>query len=129
DGTVVSGGGFLVDAAVWRAATQQILDVVDAAHRAHPEQRGVGLTELRHALEDALPIGALFDPLLEKLCESELVRAGSVVGRAAHRAALPAPLQDAGAKVIQALNRQPLDPPSRKEIAPDVLSQRALRFL
>jgi selenocysteine-specific elongation factor len=38
-------------------------------------------------------------------------------------------LQGAGARLRQALAAKPLEPPSRKELAPDALSQRALRFL
>jgi selenocysteine-specific elongation factor len=63
------------------------------------------------------------------LCEGEFVRTGSVVRRATHKAALPQPLQGAGAKLVQALTAKPFDPPSRKDLTPDALSQRALRFL
>jgi selenocysteine-specific elongation factor len=38
-------------------------------------------------------------------------------------------LQAAGAKLVQALAVKPFDPPSRKELTPDALAQRALRFL
>ena len=67
--------------------------------------------------------------MIAGLCEREFVRVGSVVRRAAHRPALPEPLQAAGAKLGQALTAKPLEPPSRKELTPDAVSQRALRFL
>ena len=85
---------------------------------------------MRAALEADLPAALdMFDAVVAGLCEREFVRVGSVVRRAAHRPALPEPLQAAGAKLVQALAAKPLEPPSRKELTPDALSQRALRFL
>ena len=68
-------------------------------------------------------------PLVASLCEGEFVRVGSVVRRAAHRPALPEPLQAAGAKLVQALAAKPsIRRPARSwRLMP--LSQRALRFL
>jgi selenocysteine-specific elongation factor len=128
-GTLVAVGDVIVDAAAWRAAVQKAAGIVDAAHHAHPEYRGLPLTDLRRGLRDDLPLEELFDPLLSRLCEREFVRTGSFIRRASHQAELPGPLQAAGAKVSQALAVKPLDPPSRKELAPDPVSQRALRFL
>jgi selenocysteine-specific elongation factor len=119
----------VVDAARWQAAIRQAASVVDAAHRAHPEHLGMPLTDLRSALQGELPLDELFDPLVSHLAEGEFVRAGSVIRRASHRAELPQPLQAAGAKLGAALGAKPLDPPSRKELTPDAVSQRALRFL
>jgi len=42
---------------------------------------------------------------------------------------LPPHLQAVGAKLRAALAAKPLEPPSRKELAPDALAQQALRFL
>ena len=42
---------------------------------------------------------------------------------------MPPQLQAAGAKLRSALAARPLEPPSRKELAPDSVSQQALRFL
>ena len=71
----------------------------------------------------------MFDAFVARLCDGEFVRVGSVVRRATHRPALPEPLQATGAKLVQALAAKAFDPPSRKELTPDALSQRALRFL
>jgi len=129
DGALVAAGDVIADAAPWQAARRKAAEVVDATHRAHPEQRGVPLTDLRRALEGALPLVELFDPLISSLCELEFVREGSFVRRASHRVQLPQPLRAAGAKLAEGLSLKPFDPPSRKELAPDVVSQRALRFL
>lgn len=63
------------------------------------------------------------------MCAQGFVRAGTVIRRESHRPALPEALQAAGAKLARALSAKPLDPPSRKELAQDPVSQRALRFL
>jgi selenocysteine-specific elongation factor len=125
----VAAGGFVVDAARWQAAGRKAAEIIDDAHRAHPELLGVPLAQLRGTIEAELPLDDMFDSLVATLCERDFVRAGSVIRRGAHRAALPAPLQAACAKLRQALLARPLDPPSRKDLAPDAVSQRALRFL
>jgi len=51
-----------------------------------------------------------------------------MIKHAAHRPTLPPRLQAAGTKIRSALAAKPFDPPSRKELAPDSLSQQALRF-
>lgn len=131
-GALAPAGDFVCDAARWQAIGRQATEAIDAAHRAHPEHLGLPLADLRTALEANLPaalVDGIFDAVVARLCEGEFVRAGSVVRRAAHRPALPEPLQAAGAKLVQALAAKPFDPPSRKELTPDALSQRALRFL
>jgi selenocysteine-specific elongation factor len=63
------------------------------------------------------------------LYAGDFVRVGAAIRRATHRPALPAQLQAAGAKLRSTLAAKPFDPPSRKELAPDPVSQQALRFL
>ncbi len=129
EGVAVVVGDVVADAVGWQAAGLKVAAVVDAEHRDHPEHRGVALTELRRALHDVLPIDELFDPLIAALCDRDFVRDGSFVRRASHQVELPEPLRAAGAKLARTLALKPFDPPSRKELAPDVASQRALRFL
>ena len=128
-GSLVRVGDFVADAARWQALGRLAGEAIDAEHRAHPEHLGLALADLRAALETELPFAEMFDPLIVALCAQEFVRVGSVVRRAAHRPALPEPLQAAGAKLAQALAAKPLEPPSRKELTSDAVSQRALRFL
>ena len=129
NGELVIAGDLVVDAGRWTAVARTAADAIDIAHRLHPEHLGMSLTDLRTAVDPHLPLGALFDPLVAELCEREFVREGTVIRRRSHRAALPQPLQAAGAKLRQALNARPMDPPSRKELTPDPASQRAWRFL
>ncbi len=128
-GTVVLAGDFVVDAARWQALGRRATEAIDARHRAHPEQSGLPLTELRAALGEELPAAELMDGVVVDLCARGFARVGVAVRRASHMPALPPQLQAAGAKIRAALAAKPLDPPSRKDLAPDVGSQQALRFL
>ena len=84
---------------------------------------------MRKALESQLPFTEVFDALVADLCANEFAQAGVAIRRATHRPALPPHLQAVGAKLRAALAAKPLEPPSRKELAPDALAQQALRFL
>ena len=114
-------GDVVVDAATWQAAGRQAAEVIDAAHRAHPEHVGFRSPICAALYADDAPIDELFDPLLVPVVRARIRPRGSVVRRASHRPELPEPLQAAGAKLGQALAVKPLDPPSRKELAPDAV--------
>jgi selenocysteine-specific elongation factor len=128
-GQVVLAGDFIVDAARWQALRRRAVEAIDARHRVHPEQSGLPLTDLRAALSGELPVAELFDAVIVDLCAKEFVRIGTAIRRASHLPVLPPQLQAAGAKIRTMLAAKPLDPPSRKDLAPDVGSQQALRFL
>jgi selenocysteine-specific elongation factor len=128
-GSVVLAADFVVDATRWRALHRRATEAIDARHRAHPEQSGLPLTDLRAALKVELPVADLFDAVVADLCMREFVRVGAAIRRASHLPALPPQLQAAGAKIRAMLAAKPLDPPSRKDLAPDTSSQQALRFL
>jgi selenocysteine-specific elongation factor len=129
NGALVIVGDVVVDAGAWERLGRAAADAIDAAHRGHPEHLGLSLTDLRSAIESDLPLSVLFEPLVAALCERGFVREGTVIRRGSHRATLPQPLQAAGAKLRQALAARPMDPPSRKELTPDLAAQRACRFL
>jgi selenocysteine-specific elongation factor len=128
-GLVVLAGDFVVDAVRWQALGRRANDAIDARHRAHPEQSGLPLTDLRAVLGVELPVAELLDDVVADLCARGFVRVGAAIRRASHLPALPPQLQAAGAKIRAMLAVKPLDPPSRKDLAPDVGSQQALRFL
>jgi selenocysteine-specific elongation factor len=128
-GSVVLAGSYIVDAARWRVLHRLAIEAIDARHRAHPEQSGLPLTDLRTALKDEMPVAGLFDAVVADLCTREFAQVGAAIRRASHVPALPSQLQAAGAKIRATLAAKPLDPPSRKDLAPDAGSQQALRFL
>ena len=129
EGHLVLAGDFAVDAARWHLLRQRAADVIEARHRAHPEQAGLSLSDLRANLESDLPFADLFEPLVGDLCRSEFVQVGNAIHRVTHRPALPPMLQAAATKLRTTLAAKPFDPPSRKQLAPDPVSQQALRFL
>ncbi len=125
----VIAGDWVADAAWWQALRQRATETIQAHHRAHPEQAGLPLNELRSAVEKKLPAPEVFDALLTDLCRAGFAQAGVAIRAAAHRPALPPHLQGAGTKLRAALAAKPFEPPPRKELAPDALAQQALRFL
>ena len=127
-GEILLAGDWVLDAAAWSSVKQTAIQTIQADHRAHPERLGLPLMELRRAVADLLPATELWDVLLTDLCQKDFVQAGTTLRSVTHRPALPPQLQSAGAKLRAALSAKPIEPPSRKELAPDALSQQALRF-
>ena len=122
-------GDLAADGKFWRTTRENAMDAVDAEHRAHPERPGLPLTELREAVAGRLPIAEAFEALVADLCARGFSPVGAAIARSTHRPELPLHLQVAGAKVRAALSARPLEPPARKELAPDSPALQALRFL
>ena len=128
-GKAIQAADFVVDSSCWNALRTKAMHAIDTHHEVHPEQPGLPLSQLRSALENEPGANELLETLISSLPRDGFVQAGTALKRAAHRAALPPHLQAAGAKVRATLSAKPLDPPSRKELAPDAATQQALRFL
>src|SRR6202790_2528494 len=128
-GNLVLVADFAVDAAGWQMVYRRAADAIDASHRAHPEQSGLSLSELRTNLEADLPFSDLFESVVSDLCRNEFIKVGNTIRRVTHQRALPPPLMAAAAKLRTTLAAKPFDPPSRKQLEPDSASQQALRFL
>jgi selenocysteine-specific elongation factor len=128
-GELVLAGDFVVDPAKWRHLFHLAVTAIDERHRMYPEQPGPPLADLRAALQGALDVPELFDPLIADLCRGEFIRAGNAIRRKTHTPALSVPLQAVAMRIRAALAAKPFDPPSRKDLAPDPVSQQVLRFL
>jgi selenocysteine-specific elongation factor len=124
---VIEHGELVVDAKWWNEFLRQAEAIIDVEHRRHPNHRGLALSELRQALARELPLPEVFDVLTSELCRNGFVRTGEVIARATHRPTLPPQLQSAAQKIRAALAAK--KPPSSAELAPDAISQQALRFL
>jgi len=129
EGKAVVTGELIASPAWWGSLCEHAIGAIEAAHRAHPELVGLPLNELRLALEGRLPFPEAFDALLAALSQKGFMQSGTLIKRATHRPELPPKLQAVGAKLRAALALKPLEPPSRKELAPDAVTQQALRFL
>jgi len=116
-------------AAWWTAIKNQAVSAITAEHRNHPERLGLSMNSLRSMMEEQLPAPEVFEVLIAEICKSGCVQAGVTIRQASHRPVLPPQLERAGGKLRAALAAKPLEPPSRKELAPDTGSQQALRFL
>jgi selenocysteine-specific elongation factor len=129
EGSAMVAGETVIEAALWKKVRQRAVDAIDARHRAHAEQPGLPLTDLRAALELNAPVAEIFDTIVADLCAQGFARTGNAIRRTAHRPALSPQLQSASARIRAMLAAKPFDPPSRKDVAPDIASQQALRFL
>jgi selenocysteine-specific elongation factor len=125
----VLAGGWAIDPSWWKQVRDKSSDVIQGFHRGHPEKGGMPLNEFRSAIERELPVAAFFDVLLGELVRSGFVQSGAGIRHGSHRPALPPALQAAGNRIRAALAAKPFEPPSRKELAPDAVSEKALRFL
>jgi selenocysteine-specific elongation factor len=128
-GKALARGEVLADADWWQGTMNSALAAIDAAHASRPEEAGIRLADLRSALPKQAARPEVFDEVIADLCRNGCVKTGVAVRRAAHRPALPPRLQPAGAKLRMALSAKLLEPPSRKELTPDSVSQQAMRFL
>ncbi len=124
---VIERGELVVDAKWWNEFLRQAEATIDVEHRTHPNHRGLALSELRQALARELPLPEVFDVLASELCRNGFVRTGEAIARATHRPTLPLQLQSAARKIRDALASK--KPPSSAKLAPDPISQQALRFL
>jgi selenocysteine-specific elongation factor len=129
EGAVVLVGDFVADSVKWRDLCQRAIVAIDAWHRTHSEHPGMLLADLRSTLAQGLPFDDLFHELIKDLCKGGFVQVGAVIRRVTHRPAISGQLQDAASKLRAALAAKPFDPPSRAQLAPDLVSQQALRFL
>jgi selenocysteine-specific elongation factor len=112
---------------IWRELRERAGQFIDAAHKKHPERRGLELNELRTELKSISP--TVFDALVVDLCRTEFGRAGSIISRVSHRASLPPDLKAAADAVCGTLAAKPFDPPGRKDLAPSQAQFQALKFL
>jgi selenocysteine-specific elongation factor len=129
DGKATIQGAAIVDIVFWRDTRNKALAAIDAAHQLHPEEPGLRLSDLRQLLSKKMGPTDLFDAIVADLCRVDCVKAGVAIRRLSHRPALPERLQAAGARLRMSLSSKGLEPPSRKELTPDPLSQQAMRFL
>jgi selenocysteine-specific elongation factor len=128
-GIAVELNGLILDAEWWANLRGRATSVIEDEHRAHPNRIGLELARLRSVLGGEMPLSAIFDALISELCRNGFARSGETIQRSSHQPTLPNPLQPVCAKIRAALAAKPFDPPSRKELAPDTISQQALRFL
>lgn len=124
----VAVGDIIASSGWWANMLRRAADAIAVAQRDHPEQPGLKLTDLRQSLAP-MPGAAAFEAIVAKLAEDGYVRSGAVIRKATHRPTLPPRLEPAGARLRNALAAAGMEPPSRKELAPDSVSQQALHFL
>jgi selenocysteine-specific elongation factor len=129
EGKAITTGDLVVDIVTWTTLWESMVRAIDREHQAHPERLGLSLTDLRASIEPIAPLPELVPALTAALCAKDFQKVGAFIRRITHRPELPSHLQAAGQRVRSALGANPFDPPSRNQLAPDPVAQKALRFL
>jgi len=120
---------WLIEKKAWLKAAKTAVIAIDAHHGEHPQDSGMPLSELREHVLPLLADTALFAFLLADLCEVGFEQSQTVMRRAAHKAELPKHLESTAASILQVLTREPLEPPSRKELVIDASAGQVLGYL
>lgn len=128
DSQLLARGNFLLESGWWRTLKSRAGQLIDREHREQPNHPGLKIAQLRSELGGEMQVPEIFDELISELCREGFARQDDAIKRTTHRPELPPALQRAGASIRAALSAKPFDPPSSKELAPDSLSQQALRF-
>lgn len=113
----------------WDKLLERSVVWVDQQLKLHPELPGAASLLLKQFLGGDLGPEALWPLLLVDLCRGDLRQEGSFIRRQTVCAALPPELRSTELRIRSVLKQKPLDPPFRKELAPDPTSQKVLRFL
>jgi len=127
EGQLVRHGTIVADARAWQGFRNRAAELIDRAHKVHPQQKGLELTTLRSEFQN-LDSNAM-EALIQDLCTSDFVRRDSAIARASHRTSLPAELQPAAKKIMVLLAEKPFDPPGRALLAPDANHRQTVRYL
>jgi selenocysteine-specific elongation factor len=128
-GELILVGEIVVETNWWGKMRARAIEFIDAEHAAHPEQTGISLSKVKSELVSMLPMPEIFELLVADLNRDGFTRHGDALRRASHQPTLPRELQTAAARIRSVLVETNADPPSRVQLAPDTVSQQALRFL
>ena len=126
---LVLAGDFVVEPEFWQFLIHRAVWTIDGWHRTHPEEVGLPLNQLRGSVQSPSVSPELCNALMAELGRNGFLITGTVIKRINHRPTLPPALETAGARLRAALAARSFDPPSRQSLAPDGISQQALRFL
>jgi selenocysteine-specific elongation factor len=121
----VERGPFLVETGWWNEVLRRAADTIDREHKEHPNRPGIAVSRLRKTILRP----EIVELVVTELCGTGFIRSGETIARETHRLSLPPQLQSAAARIRAALEAEKFDPPSCAELAPDAISQQALRFL
>jgi selenocysteine-specific elongation factor len=124
---LVRHGDIVADETWWMKSRRRVIDAIAKEHAKHPQLNGLDLAQLRSEVSDISP--KVFDALIADLGHDGYTKAGNLIKKSEHRAVLPQDLAGAADQIRRLLSEKPFDPPARKQIAPDLPSRQALKFL
>ncbi|QQL44367.1 selenocysteine-specific translation elongation factor [Sulfuriroseicoccus oceanibius] len=119
----------IVDQQWWQKVAAKAEAEVDAFHEAKPELPGIPVLKLQKALGRAAGDDRIFHSLLRHLSTAGIERTGVNVHRAGYTPQLPPAIQPIAEKILQQLDTDPINPPTKKELATAPNEIKALSFL
>lgn len=122
---VALAGDLIADCVFWKNLLEKIGQLVDAFHRDNPQRTGLPMAELAKLAQSDFPVAQI----LQTAANTGFVISDGLIRRAGHEPTLPPRLAPAARRILATLRARPLDPPAKKELAPDDLSIQALKFL
>lgn len=122
-------GAYLGAASWWDELLARAANLVGAYHKKNADLPGLPLADLRHDLLGKLPDPALFDLLIQHLCQRGIAQRGTILAEESFTPTLPDDIRSAAESIQQRLRQEALNPPGRSELAEDSSSRRALSFL
>jgi selenocysteine-specific elongation factor len=124
---LVMHGSIVVDVSWWTALRRRLTNAIEKEHEAHPHSAGMDLAQLRSEVFGISP--KVFDAMIVDLCRSGYTKIDNRIKSSEHRAVLPPDLAAAAQEIRRVISENPFDPPARKQLAPDVPTRQALKFL
>lgn len=113
----------------WNTLLTRAADLVGAYHKKNADLPGLPLADLRQAMIGRLPNPNLFDSVIEHLAPRGINQRGTILAEASFNPTLPEEIRAAANAIEKQLRQEPLNPPSRSDLAVDSPSRRALSFL
>lgn len=122
-------GGNIVHAPWWIGIESTATGLIRSHHLEHPDEPGLPLSQLRRAVEPALPDKRLFEVLLDGLYGLGFVRIPGGIRASSHVPELPPDLRPIRDRILAALAENPIEPPNPKEILGSDKDRQVFRFL
>lgn len=129
EGIVMKSSDRLIDREWWDQVAGKAVEEVRAFHAAKPELVGMPVLKLQKALGRSAGDDRIFHALLDHLESVGIVRSATIVRHKEHKPALPEALRSVHQTIQSTLEANPLDPPTKKQLASDPKSEKVLRFM
>ena len=118
-----------IDSQWWANILQRASTAVLDYHKKNPDLPGIQLQTLRNDFAREFAHHDLFDNLLTALHDQDIQAEGEYLKALSHQTDIPPDLKQEADTILTILEKEQLNAPNKKELAPTPAAQRALAFL